>query len=84
MERHHRMPTWKISTHGEDNSGLFKETDVEKLEKLVTSNRGNVKFHEEEKDMMKGFDINTTHHVVSSLSVKEMDSHASVKIYQIL
>ena len=60
--------------------GLFKETDVEKLEKLVRTNRGNVKFHEEEKDMMKGFDINTAHHAICSLSVKEMDSHSSTKI----
>ena len=27
---------------------------------------------------MKGFDINTAHHVVSSLSVKEMDSQKQV------
>ena len=43
-----------------------------------------MKFYEEEKVMMKGFDINTEHHVVCSLSVKEMDSHASIKICQVL
>ena len=60
--------------------GLFKETDVEKLHKLVKSNRGNVTFHEEEQDMMKEFDIHITHHAASSLSAKEMDSHSRTKI----
>ena len=60
--------------------GLFKETDVEKFHKLVRSNRGNVKSHEEEQDMMTEFDINITHHAASGMSVKEMDYHSRTKI----
>ena len=39
-----------------------------------------MKFHEEEKDMMKEVDINITHHAVSGMSVKEMDYHSRTKI----
>ena len=39
-----------------------------------------MKFHEEEKGMMKEVDINITHHAASGMSVKEMDYHSRTKI----